>query len=121
MKARVLFAEDQAAIRELFSEVLRREGLSVTSCATAHEACDRIAAEPFDLVITDMRMENPRAGYQVIRAAQKLTHPLPVVLLTAFPIPLAQLRGYPVAAVVMKGTALGALLASVREAVSHVA
>ena len=42
MHAKVLFAEDQASIRQLFTELLRREGLVVTSCGSAREPANSL-------------------------------------------------------------------------------
>ena|SRR5579859_7141625 len=121
MRAKVLFAEDQASIRQLFTELLHREGLGVTSCGSAREACQQLADHRFDLVITDIRMETTRAGYDVVRTAQKLRPAPPVIILTAFPIAPADLRGLDIAAILMKGTDIRGLLNCIREIVKNVA
>jgi CheY-like chemotaxis protein len=41
----------------------------------------------FDLVITDMAMETPTAGYDVVRAAREGPYRPEAVILTVFPLP----------------------------------
>jgi CheY-like chemotaxis protein len=59
----------------------------VTTASSAREGIARLAQQAFDLVITDLRMESPMAGFEVVAATRGLV-PRPVtVLLTAFPVP----------------------------------
>jgi CheY-like chemotaxis protein len=120
MLARVLFVDDEPSIRQTFAEILKLEGLTVTTCATAEEACRRLVADPFDLVITDMRMENPTAGWRVVRAAQRLPHPPSLIVLTAFPIPASDRRHYHIDGVLTKGVNAISLIAKLRELIQKV-
>jgi CheY-like chemotaxis protein len=117
MNPRVLFAEDDLSIRESFTAILNQEGIAVTPCASATEACERLATGNYDLVITDMRMETPTAGWNVIRAARALPHPPNVAVMTAFPIPKSDLRNYHIQAILNKGMPTSGLIAKVRELV----
>lgn len=116
MSPRVLFAEDDASIRESFTAILNQEGVAVTPCASATEACERLAAGDYDLVITDMRMETPTAGWSVVRAARALPHPPSVAVMTAFPIPKSDLRSSHIQ-ILNKGMSTPGLIAKVRELV----
>src|SRR5205085_8444268 len=40
----------------------------------------------FDMVITDMKMENERSGYEVVRAAKKSGYRPATAILTAYPM-----------------------------------
>jgi len=115
MNPRVLFAEDDPSIRESFSAILKLEGVTVTSCASADEACQKLADGLYDLVITDMRMETPTAGWKVVRAARSLQHPPDVALMTAFPIPKSDLRHHRIDGIVSKGMPTAALVSRLRE------
>jgi len=115
MKPRILFAEDDLSIRESFSAILGLEGAEVTCCATAQEACQRLSAERYDLVITDMRMETPTAGWSVVRAVRALPDPPDVAVMTAFPIPRSELRQHTVHTVLTKGMPTTTMMASLRE------
>jgi CheY-like chemotaxis protein len=115
MKPRVLFAEDDAAIRQSFAAILGMEGAEVTACGSAVEACQKLSAEPYDLVITDMRMESPTAGWSVVRAARAMTSPPIVAVMTAFPISPADLRRYHVETVLTKAMPVPKMLGRLRE------
>jgi CheY-like chemotaxis protein len=68
------------------------------------EAKSRLRQAKYDLVLTDMRMETPISGYDVVRAAQQM-HPRPAIaILTAFPIPSADWRSSGADALLVKGT-----------------
>jgi len=121
MNPRVLFAEDNLCIRESFTAILNQEGVAVTPCASATEACERLASETYDLVITDMRMETPTAGWSVIRAARALPHPPNVAVMTAFPIPKSELRHHHIQAILNKGIPTSGLIAKVRELIRKTA
>jgi CheY-like chemotaxis protein len=102
MPVRVLLVDDDAAIRETLTAILRMEHAEVTAATCARDAVQQLAAGAFDLVITDMRMETPNAGVDVVRAAADLDPRPLVVILSAFPI-AEQARGAG-ASVLLKGT-----------------
>jgi DNA-binding NtrC family response regulator len=85
MKPRVLVADDEAGILLTLRAILERNGFQVETAASALQATEKLTVTVFDLVITDMRMEHPHAGYDVIAAAQQLSYQPPTVLLTAYP------------------------------------
>jgi CheY-like chemotaxis protein len=57
----------------------------------------------FDLILTDMRMETPLAGYEVVRAAHQIRPRPAIVILTAFPIPSSDWRASGADALLVKG------------------
>jgi CheY-like chemotaxis protein len=87
LQERVLIVEDEQAIRELLAEILRRAGWQVSTACCAADATTVLKTEEFDLVVTDMRMETPEAGFEVIRVAKEQPYEPVRVILTAFPIP----------------------------------
>ena|SRR6266705_880912 len=119
MNPHVLLAEDDRSIRESFTAILALEGVAVTACSSASEACQQLASETYDLVITDMRMETPTAGWSVVRAARALPHPPNVAVMTAFPIPKSDLRHHHVQAILNKGMPTAGLIGKVRELIRH--
>src|SRR5688572_1632703 len=52
----ILIADDEDSIRSLLEHFLRSSGHSVVIVASAREACEAIAKQKFDLVITDVLM-----------------------------------------------------------------
>lgn len=76
--------DDSPAVRALLCRRLEAEGYAVTSFPDAEAALGRLAAEPPDLVLTDLRMPG-LSGVQLcrlLRSDPATTH-IPVVLLTA--------------------------------------
>ena len=83
MTQRILVADDEAAWREILSEVLRDAGYTVEAVADGALAIEALGRGGFHAVVSDVRM--PRAdGLAVLEAAGRLPSPPPVVLLTAF-------------------------------------
>lgn len=79
----ILLAEDEKLLRESLAELLTGAGYGVTQAADGQEAYELAVQQPFDLVITDMRM--PRMdGMALLEHLQKLARQTPVVVMTAF-------------------------------------
>lgn len=53
---RILYVEDHCELRESIGLLMEGDGRSVTACATAEEALALDAADPFDLVVTDLSL-----------------------------------------------------------------
>jgi signal transduction histidine kinase/DNA-binding response OmpR family regulator len=53
---RVLLVEDNLVNQHYASILLRRQGCLITTAANGREALDKLAAEPFDLVLMDVQM-----------------------------------------------------------------
>lgn len=53
---RILYVEDNCELRETIGMLMEGEGRSVTACASAEEALEQDAGEPFDLVVTDVSL-----------------------------------------------------------------
>jgi len=51
---RILVIEDAQDIREVFTLLLRAEGADVASAANGREATDLVAAQRFDVVLSDL-------------------------------------------------------------------
>lgn len=101
---RVLLVDDDSSIVQLFSTVLEMNGFSVTRAQSASEARSAMAQDTFEIVITDMHMETPTAGYEVVRAARDRSPRPIIVVVTAYPVPSSQWRGMGADALYIKGT-----------------
>lgn len=53
---RILYVEDNCELRDTIGLLMEGDGRAVTTCATAEEALEVDAAEPFDLVVTDVSL-----------------------------------------------------------------
>jgi len=79
--ADVLVVDDEAHIRDILSEALAAEGLSVDTARNGHEALQRISSGRYRLVLLDVVM--PRLdGLSVLRALVAKRPGLPVIVLT---------------------------------------
>jgi CheY-like chemotaxis protein len=101
---KTLLVDDEKAVRDLLATVLEMGGLHVVTANSAAEGTAILAeGESFDVVLTDLRMESPLAGFEVVRVAGK-TVPRPViVVLTAFPVPASDWRTAGADALFIKG------------------
>lgn len=67
------------------SMILSREGYDVTPIATGQEAIEKVQAEPFDVVVTDLYMPfmNGHEAAKIIRALPDPCKDIPIIALTA--------------------------------------
>jgi DNA-binding NtrC family response regulator len=115
---RVLVVDDDAAIREMLAAILELEDAEVLQCASASEAVKALAENAFDLVVTDMWMETPTAGLDVVSAATRASSAPPVVVLTAFPVREAEVQEHGPATVMQKGASPSGLIQKLRNIVA---
>ncbi len=80
--ARVLVVDDEAKLGSLLAEALELDGHAAACAGGGREALVRLAAEPFDVVVTDLRMPEVD-GLAVLRAARARPSPPDVLLMTA--------------------------------------
>ena len=67
----VLIVEDESIIAGLIADVLAMEGCRTKRAATVAHAADLVHAERPDLVILDIRLETPAAGWQLLQAMRQ--------------------------------------------------
>jgi CheY-like chemotaxis protein len=84
--ASVLFADDDADIRALASQLLGRHGHHVVTADNGSEAIMLLAEFVPDMVITDLNMpqQDGRAVCRAVRQSPRLRN-IPLVLITALP------------------------------------
>ena len=82
---RILFVDDEPAIRATLAVILRRYGFIVTVASSVAEAVEFIKKQEFDLLLSDLNIESERDGYNVIRAMRE-AHPDCInIILTGYP------------------------------------
>ncbi|MBI4342878.1 MAG: response regulator [Candidatus Omnitrophica bacterium] len=79
-KRRILVVDDKQAIRVLCERILR-EGYEVTTASSASAAMKCLAREPFDLLLTDLKMPEVD-GFALIEEAAKLRPDLKLLAMT---------------------------------------
>lgn len=82
--ARVLVVDDVAAVRRMLERVLTDKGYAVVSASDGIEAQQLVAAEEFDLVLSDVAMPGAD-GISLLAAIRARDPELPVILLTGAP------------------------------------
>jgi len=81
--AKVLVADDERAICEAFSAMLRAAGHTPVVAASGDEALRRIAAERPDVVFLDVQMPG-MSGLEVLEQIRAAHADLPVIVMTAY-------------------------------------
>ena len=71
--ARILVADDEAAIRFTIEILLRRQGYTVTTATSGIEALALIERQPFELLLLDLKMPG-LSGLQVAQHARELRY-----------------------------------------------
>lgn len=77
--------DDERAIRETLSPILRRYGFTVAAVATVAQALTEIQTREFDLLLCDLNLERESDGLDVIRAMRKVNPGCVIFILTAYP------------------------------------
>ena len=83
MTSRILVVEDEHAIRLALKGLLRREGFDVHLAENGEVAIEKLQAEVFDLVITDLALGRGTSGMDVLRAAKQERPEIGIVMITA--------------------------------------
>jgi DNA-binding response OmpR family regulator len=79
----VLVVDDDVAVGALVAAVLRREAIAVRVATDGEQALAQLAADPPDLVLTDMTMPG-LSGLDLVRAAEAGGHRVPFLVMSAF-------------------------------------
>jgi len=81
--ATILVVDDEQSMREFLEILLRKEGHEVASESGTAGALQRVAFEPFDVVITDLRL-GQGSGLDILRAVKVSSPATEVIVVTAF-------------------------------------
>jgi DNA-binding response OmpR family regulator len=109
MPKHILTVDDEVEVRELIAEALTMAGFRVTGVSTAAEVMQVIAADPPDLLITDLQLEETD-GFDVVERVKAVAPRLPIILLTGVLFDEEVVRGpvwEKIAAYVQKTSPLG--------------
>lgn len=83
MSPRILLVEDEEKLLMTLSALLEESGYAVTAVRSGEEALEALQHQPFDVVLSDIRL-GVVSGIGVLSAARALPQPPEVVLLTGF-------------------------------------
>ena len=82
MTARVLIVDDERDMRWVLTGLFRDGGYETVEAADGEQALQRAADQPFDVVVSDVRMPNVN-GVELLRELVQRDPDLPVILLSA--------------------------------------
>src|SRR5690349_7481439 len=82
-QARVLVVDDQRNMRATTALLLRDAGYAVAEAEDGAAALQRVVAEPYDVVLTDLRM-GAVDGMEVLRATVEASPTTQVIVMTAY-------------------------------------
>jgi two-component system, NtrC family, response regulator HydG len=80
-RSRILLIDDEPDICELLAMTLEEDGAEVVTTTSARDAFDRVANEEFDVVLTDLAM-NEMGGLEVCQRIGGIHPNLPVIVVT---------------------------------------
>ena len=79
---KILIAEDDRELEDLFCHVLTKNGYSVKGVSNGAEAFEALRAEYYDLIISDIMMP-VMDGYELVRSIRDQGINIPVLMITA--------------------------------------
>ncbi|MHB8629722.1 MAG: response regulator [Aggregatilineales bacterium] len=79
----ILVVDDEPVIREFLARVLENAGYTVQRAANGREALRHLETSPFDLLLTDIKMEH-LDGVELLAEARSRRPDLAVILLTGY-------------------------------------
>ena len=82
-RKRILVVDDEAVIREGMRRILDGGGFTVETFANGYLAIEKLQAEAFDLLITDLKMPG-MSGMDVLDQIKAINPKLPVIIITGF-------------------------------------
>jgi DNA-binding NtrC family response regulator len=83
MAKKIIVIDDEKIVCDMAKKILEAEGYEVKTFVDSTLALEAIRAEAFDLVITDLKMENV-SGMDILKEVNKLYPKTRVIMLTAY-------------------------------------
>src|SRR5437867_8608732 len=81
---RVLLVDDNASVLRFLASAFSSHGCQVTTASTAEQALELLSDDPYDLVVSDIKMPG-LSGLDLLRAVKGKQPATPVVLITGVP------------------------------------
>jgi Response regulator containing CheY-like receiver, AAA-type ATPase, and DNA-binding domains len=120
---RILIVDDEESVAFFLAENLAEQGpdYQVETASSGEEALAKITAQPFDLVITDLRMSGIN-GLELMERTRTLSPHTRLILMTAYGSPDVEATSYRLGACryLAKPFPIQALFAAVQEALAKV-
>ncbi len=80
---KVLVVDDEAPVRDLFSDLLKKEKCTVGCVSSGEEALEIIKSEDFDVVLLDIKLTGI-SGLEALKKIKDIKPNLIVIMITGF-------------------------------------
>jgi DNA-binding NtrC family response regulator len=84
LTSRILVLDDDPGTCRFMQELLSKGGREIETSLDPEQALSRVRVKPFDLVITDLKLNARLDGIDVLRSVRELTPGTPVIIVTGF-------------------------------------
>jgi DNA-binding NtrC family response regulator len=81
----MLFVDDEPSIRLTHPPILQESGFHIRVAGSVQSALDAISKEKFDILLSDLNINEPRDGFWVVKAARAANPLCVAILLTGYP------------------------------------
>src|SRR6185295_6777837 len=80
---KILLVEDKDSLRQMLSTAIRKAGYPVDEAADGNAAAEKIRKQPYQLVITDLRLPT-LSGLEILKVQKEIDSTIPVLVMTAY-------------------------------------
>src|SRR6185295_9021861 len=80
---KILLVEDKDSLRQMLSTAIRKAGYPVDEAADGNAAAEKIRKQPYQLVITDLRLPT-LSGLEILKVQKDIDSTIPVLIMTAY-------------------------------------
>jgi ActR/RegA family two-component response regulator len=84
-QTRVLFVDDDSALRLTLPAILKEAGFEVTVASSVHEALAAISSYTFDVLVSDLNIGEQSDGFTVVSAMRRTQPDAVTFILTGYP------------------------------------
>jgi two-component system, response regulator RegA len=82
---KLLFVDDDAALRTVLGEALRRHDFLLIAVGSVPEALELISTQQFDALLADFNIGEPGDGFTVVSAMRRVQPDAHTFILTGYP------------------------------------
>ena len=80
---KILVADDEAMMRNLILKILESEGYQVTVVSSGNEALEKLKAEKYDLLLTDVKMPG-MTGFDLLKQVKVEWPEMAIIIMTGY-------------------------------------
>jgi DNA-binding NtrC family response regulator len=82
-RVKILLIEDKDSLRQMLSTAIKKAGYQVDEAADGNIAAEKIRKQPYQLIITDLRLPT-LSGLDILKIQKEIDTTIPVLLMTAY-------------------------------------